>query len=166
MESWFRFIYISKVGSKFFDQVMKYFKTVITKYPFKNYLEGHFDTDLYYSEMITPIGSSHLYMRRFVYTTQVLVGHLSNTGDVFQCLASENERKMAAFSEKLKILLNFLIVEFWYPARVPVHSEWGPKNGTFLHIAVSYHVCAWYVCIQEKRAFLDLYMFFKKRILK
>lgn len=113
--------------------------------------------------MITPNGSSHLYTRRFVYTTQVLVGHLSNTGDVFQCLASENERKMAAFSEKFKILLNFLIVEFWYPARVPVHSEWGPKNGTFLHIAVSYHMYVLGMSAFKKNGRFWIYTCFLKR---
>lgn len=65
-------------------------------------------------------------MRRFVYTTQVSEGHVSNTGDVFLCQASENEKKMAAFSEKFKILYKFSYsVNFGVP---PVHCEWGKKN--------------------------------------
>lgn len=35
-------MYISKFGLKNFDQVTKYFKTVVFKYPFKNKDEGAF----------------------------------------------------------------------------------------------------------------------------
>lgn len=51
------------------------------------------------------------------------------TGDVFECLASENKMTMMDFSEKLKILykfsysMNFCVLL--------VHREWGRKNGTF-----------------------------------
>lgn len=40
--------------------------------------------------MIIPISSSHLQKRGLVYSSQESVGHVSNTGDLFQYLTSEN----------------------------------------------------------------------------
>lgn len=74
-----------------------------------------------------------------MYTTQVSEGHVSNTGDVFLCRASENERKMAAFIEKFKILYKFSnSVNFGVP---PVHCEWGKKKTRYiLRNAGTYHM--------------------------
>lgn len=69
-----------------------------------------------YSEIITPISSSHLYTRHFAYTTQVSYGHASNTCDFFLCRSSENEMKMAAFSETFKTLYKLSYFVLMFPA--------------------------------------------------
>lgn len=54
----------------------------------QRYHKGYFDTNIY--KMVILIGSSQFHINGFLYNTQVLIDHVSNTGGVFQCLASEN----------------------------------------------------------------------------
>lgn len=71
--------------------------------------------------------------------TRVLEGHMSNTGDIFQCLASKKYRKIVAFSKQFKIL-NKLFIHFIFQSW---SHEWVKKKKTRynLHTTSISHVC-------------------------
>lgn len=87
-------------------------------YPFKN---------PFYSRIIIQNYSSNLHTQCFVYTTQVSKPHMSNTGEVFQNLSSENLKRMTAYikKKKSKCCTNF---HFQW---ILVSCEWGWKYSTF-----------------------------------
>lgn len=69
-------------------------------------LYGYFDP--FYSGIIIQNYSSNLHTRCFVSTTQVSKRHMSNTGEVFQNLSSENLKRMTAYiKKKIKVLCKF-----------------------------------------------------------
>lgn len=59
---------------------------------------------IFIAKVIIANDSSHLPLQCFLYTTQALKGYMSNTSDVFQCLASKNNKKMATLAKNLMIV--------------------------------------------------------------
>lgn len=115
-------------------------------YPFKN---------PFYSGIIIQNYSSNLLTQCFVYTTQVSKPHMSNTGEVFQNLSSENLKRMTAYIKKKKIKV---LYKFSFPVNFGV--LWmGLKIQYILHSTGTHHMYVITFCVlfvQERNRRLNV----------
>lgn len=87
-----------------------------------------------------------------MYTTQVSKRHMSNTGEVFQNLSSENLKRMTAYIQKKNqsAVQIFISSEFWCPVNGVENTVHFAFHWYTSHVHVCYYILR-SVCTGEKQ---------------